>query len=344
MGSGTRAAIEEVRRASRDEWDRQWRACAHATYFHSRDWAETWAAYRPRQLEPDARLIRFEDGVEVVLPLTRQRLLRGMASRWWCSPMGTYGGWLCPSPIDESHSDALCDYVHERLGCVSWRLNPYDPCSSRIAAAEECEPDETLVLALDCAYPELEAACAHGHRRAAHKAARCGVNVRPAASPGDWAAYVATYRDTLRRWGEEAGFGPVLFEEMRRRAGEWLTLWVAEVEGEIVGGLVCLYAPNHVACWHSAVREDAMPMHPMHRVFLTAIEDACGRGIAWFDFNPSRGLTGVMEFKRRFGARPLACPVVTCERGIGIRAWRLLRHVPRPRSVSAAPTASAQLR
>ncbi len=322
-----RAKIDEVRAASAEEWDAAWRSCPSATYFQSRDWAETWAAYQPKELRPDARLVRFADGDEVILPFTRQRVLGGLVSRWWGSPMTTYGGWLSRHPLGQAQIESLCGYVRERLGCVTWRMNPYDSRPTEIADGWECEPDDTLALSLGCGYEALWEGCAHGHRRAARKAERNGVTVRATVSHGDWTAYAAAYEDSVRRWGAGGALGAALFEEMERRAGEWSTLWVAELDGRVVGGLLCLYAPHHVACWHSAVLEEALPLSPMPLLFFTAIGDACRRGIEWFDFNPSKGLPGVEEFKRRFGARALECPVLTCERGPGVHVWRLLQQV-----------------
>jgi CelD/BcsL family acetyltransferase involved in cellulose biosynthesis len=63
--------------------------------------------------------------------------------------------------------------------------------------------------------------------------------------------------------------------------------------------------------WHGAALQSAFELRPSTLLLAHVIEDACGRGCRWFDFNPSRGLTGVREFKRRFGAQPLYCPVVT---------------------------------
>ncbi|MBN2205467.1 MAG: GNAT family N-acetyltransferase [Thermoleophilia bacterium] len=321
------ATIDDVRAATADEWDDHWLTCPTATYFQSRDWAEIWAAYELGELVPDARVVRFAGGPEVVLPLSRQPILGGLASRWWCSPMTTYGGWLCAGPLDSGHVEALCAFVRERLGCVTWRMNPLVPSPSQLDEHWSHEPDETLALALGCGFDQLRKACARGHRRAARKAASEGVVVRPAATHDDWAAYVAAYEDSRRRWGAARGHGAGLFAEFERRAGDWCRLWVAEAEGEVLGGLLCLYAPRHVACWHAAVFEEALGRHPMPLVFLTAMEDACARGAEWFDFNPSKGLAGVEEFKRRFGAQPLSCPVLRCERGLGVRTWRLLRRV-----------------
>lgn len=322
-----RATIDEMRAATAEEWDQHWRACPTATYFQSRGWAETWAAYQPGELQPDARLVRFGDGREAVLPLSRQPLLGGLAGRWWCSPMTTYGGWLGAEPLGPEQVEALCAVVRERLGCVTWRMNPFAVSPATLSPDWTYEPDETLAVPLDCGYDALRDRCAHGHRRAARKAEEAGVVVRPASSRADWDAYSAAYEDSRRRWGAAEGYGRRLFDEFERRAGDWCVLWVAEAEGEVLGGLLCLYAPRHVACWHAAVFASAMARHPMPLVFLTAMEDACARGADWFDFNPSKGLAGVEEFKRRFGARPLPCPVLRCERGAGVRAWRLLRRM-----------------
>jgi len=321
------ATIDEVRAATAEEWDEHWLACPTATYFQSRAWAEIWAAYQPGELIPDARLVRFADGREAVLPLSRQPVLGGLVDRWWCSPRTTYGGCLSAEALDAEHLQTICAWVRRRLGCVTWRMNPFAAPPPDVSEGWEREPDETLALALGRRYDELYDACAHGHRRAARKARHEGVVVRAATAHDDWLAYRAAYDDSRRRWGEGEGHAGALFDEFERRAGDWCRLWVAEAGGEVLGGLLCLYAPRHVACWHSAVFERALLRHPMPLVFLTALEDACARGADWFDFNPSRGLVGVEEFKRRFGARPYPCPVLRCERGLGVRVWRLARRV-----------------
>jgi hypothetical protein len=55
----------------------------------------------------------------------------------------------------------------------------------------------------------------------------------------------------------------------------------------------------------------------MNLLMAEAIRDASLRGYRWFDFNPSGGHAGVQDFKRRFGAIPLAAPVIRTATG-----WR----------------------
>lgn len=332
------AACRLVRhgQASDAEWDEAWRDCETATYFQSRQWADIWRQYKRGALCPDARRLVFSDGVAVVLPASRQRLLRGVGRRWWCSPMDTYGGWLSESPLDDGHVAAVAEYVQTRFKAVSWRLNPLEHACTHVPA-DSLVPDETLMLELTCGFDELRRGCAHGHRRAARKATRAGVVVRSAHGLDDWMAYHAVYRDSLRRWGSASGFDAELFRLLAARDDENIVLWLATVDEEVVGGLLCFCGPRHVACWHSSVLESALDLRPMPLVFLTAIEDACRRGMRWFDFNPSMGLSGVEEFKRRFGARSVPCPVMRHERGAGVRLWRATRRLRGGHAPSAAP-------
>ena len=53
-----RCRIAAVRSAAPGEWDAIWTGCDHATYFHSRDWAEIWQTYTEGAVRPDPRVIQ----------------------------------------------------------------------------------------------------------------------------------------------------------------------------------------------------------------------------------------------------------------------------------------------
>ena len=65
---------------------------------------------------------------------------------------------------------------------------------------------------------------------------------------------------------------------------------------------------------------------------LTAeiIRDACARGYAWYDMNPSGGHEGVEEFGRRWGTIELPCPYVATE-PLAARAVGALARLARTR-------------
>ena len=56
--------------------------------------------------------------------------------------------------------------------------------------------------------------------------------------------------------------------------------------------------------------EKYFKVRPTNLLMYEAIKDACDRGYAWFDFNPSGGHEGVEAFKKNFGAQALPAPVI----------------------------------
>lgn len=181
----------------------------------------------------------------------------------------------------------------------------------------EIRPDETHVLALDRDFDAILKTWNAGHRSGVKKAQKAGVTVRCAPTLDDWRAYYGVYEDSVRRWGENAHGRQswALFEAMYARKSAHIRLWLAEYQGAIISGIVCFYAPQHVVYWHGATLEAHFELGPSKLVMYEAIRHASENGYRWFDFNPSGGLDGVREFKRRFGAVPLACPLVVA------RAW-----------------------
>ncbi len=95
-----------------------------------------------------------------------------------------------------------------------------------------------------------------------------------------------------------------LFHHLLAEGEPFARLWLARARGEIVSGALVLSWGEVAVYWHGATLEAAFPLRPCHAVVMAAVEDAVARGCRWFDFNPSGGLKGVIQFKEGFGARP----------------------------------------
>ena len=322
--SGLRVVSE--RGALAHEWDAMWSACPHATYFHSREWSELWATYTDGDMRPAARLVTFSDGATVILSLTRQRLRRGLRSRWLSAPAGTFGGWLSDGdgiPLSREHALAL-HALMTRGGELWWRLNPYDPLAAELASLAD-EYDDTHVLELTHGVDSTCERGAHGHLTSVRKAVRAGVVARKATSLDDWRAYYAVYEDSLRRWGDNASssYGWPLFKAMFERGSRHIDLWLAELDDVVIGGGICLSAGRHVAYWHAASLSSHFSFRPANLLVDAMVNDACAREMTWFDFNPSGGHEGVRIFKERCGATPIPSPIF-CRRHANHRWTGLL--------------------
>jgi lipid II:glycine glycyltransferase (peptidoglycan interpeptide bridge formation enzyme) len=107
----------------------------------------------------------------------------------------------------------------------------------------------------------------------------------------------------LARWGEKTtnAYQWDLFEIMYRKKSSNIKLWLAKYQGEIISGALCLYHNKHVAYWHSATSERYYKkLNATHVLQHTIIKDACDKGFLLYDFLPSSGIEGVVNFKDGF--------------------------------------------
>lgn len=303
-------SIVSVAAATDAAWDDAWGACRHATYFHSRHWAELWSAGHRQGLRPSPQEVTFSDGKTALLPLSARRRTGTPIRQYVSSPGGTYGGWISDVELTAEHRMLLARHLVHQRGDLTWRLNPFETPDYEAECLGSVAADHTQVLTLTDGFDVISRTFTKGHRSAANKSRREGVHTALASSEADWSAFEQVYRDSVRRWGDRAStvHDSSLFHSLARAPG--VRLWVALHEGKVIAGAVCLYAPNHVSYWLGGALESAFPMRPVHLLMHTAIEDACSRGVTWFDFNPSGGHEGVAAFKKGFGTVRLPAPVV----------------------------------
>jgi hypothetical protein len=307
-------SIVSVSSPSSAKWDAMWQACDQATFSQSRAWAEIWSEYHSDQrLRPDPRLIKFSDGREALIPLSRRDKMFSIFCHYLLCPAGTFGSWLTTMPLDPEHTRLIVGYVtgDELRGSLKWRLSPYVSNWEHIDVPV-FRPDETLAISLEDGFDAIHKRWTKGHRSAAKKAAKAGVKVRIAESREDWAAYYEVYLDSTVRWGSNASgrYAPSLFDLIRDRGVDNVKLWLAEYEGKIIAGALCLYSRKHVGYWHGASLSDYLNVRPANLLMFESIRHACEHNYAWFDFNPSAGLAGVRAFKKSFGAKSLPAPIV----------------------------------
>jgi len=303
--------IVHIRGAAPAEWDAAWASSPAATYFHSREWAGVWAEYSRGRVVPRPRLVRFEDGLTAVLVGSRERRFRGLASRLLSTPSGTYGGWLAGPEAQPAHATALVRLLLSERD-LWWRLNPFDPTlAGRIPRG--AQSDCSHMLDLRAGFDAAQAGWSRGHRSAANKGRRSGVEVVRATSSEEWRAYFAIYQESRRRWlpTGSPSYDWRLFEILHDLGSSQVELWLACVGGSAVAGALCFTAPRHVVYWHGAALSEYFHLRPVNWLMSEIIRDASTRGFDWFDFNPSGGLPGLTTFKERFGTRVVSCPVVT---------------------------------
>ena len=297
------------RQATDQEWDRAVDGCAHATFFHTREWAEIWQQYSGGTLTPAAWLATFEDGATAVLPANEKTVLDlprvGRLSpqlRTVMSAHGsTYGGWVSPDPLTPAHHRAL--WERTRPLNLAMTQNPFDEAVAA-AGLPWTRHDTTHVVTLPTDPAELRRGWSRGHVSAVNKAGRAGLTVVEGRSETHWRAYLRIYALSVARWDNPiVVHRDELFRALAGSRSDKVRLWLAEHEGAAVAGAICLYQGSTVAYWHGALdaaHQELRPATFLHaHVMRRAVED----GFRWYDFGPSGGQGGVMQFKQRFGAQ-----------------------------------------
>ncbi|MFO7181751.1 MAG: GNAT family N-acetyltransferase, partial [Pseudomonadota bacterium] len=298
------------------EWEAIWRACDYATFFHSPYWAELWERFTGNRRRSAAERITFSDGRVAIVPLVHEHKLGGLLSRYASSPEATFGGWISKDPLEPEHADRLLDRLLTQLPeSLVWRMNPFDPLVLEAGVRRElrCRADSTHAVELNAEPEVLLRNFRNGYRDDIRKAMKRGhISVEPARSLEDWRAYYEVYQRTLERWGHRSdqGYPWELFECMTSLGCPDLTLWLARYDERIVSGELCMYAQRHVVTWHAATLREYLRENVAKVQIYRIIADARQRGYAWFDFNPSAGLPGVLVFKESFNAKALPAPLV----------------------------------
>lgn len=347
-------SIVDVSPCDRAEWEAVYRACDYATYFHSPEWVDTWHRFRGDQIKPATKRVVFSDGRRAVLPQASNARGKGLLTTLTTSMEGTFGGWISSDELQLEHALALTDYLLAGTGTnVSWRVSPYSPFAAEVLERVRARsavvdmtgrkrdkllscalawnkplqvPDDTHALDLTPGFKALYGS-QHSITRKAKKARKAGVEIRLAQSEQDWKQYYSVYQSSVERWGNDPGssYAWELFETIFRLRSPDVKLWVATADSQIVSGALCFYAKRHVVYWHGSSLEKYFELRPVNLLMFEVIQHGCEHGYAWYDFNPSGHMQGVITFKESFGAKPLPCPLVYVDTPIkrGARATLL---------------------
>ena len=299
-------SIKKICPATPNEWDKIWRQCDYSTYFHSREWSEIWNVYTEGKICPDAKLIVFSDGKKALLALSCQRHLKGLVKKYISSPAGTYGGWISSDGIGIEHATLMVEFLTKKLGNLIWRINPFDPNLKNIDA-DNTKHDFTQYLNLKDGFDYIKKLWSKGNISAIRKASKVGVTIKESGSWKEWEQYFEIYKDSIRRWGDTVSsrYSINLFKAFFKKHSPNIKLWLAYFEGKPIAGALCFYHNHHVVCWHGATLEEYFPKRPNNLLYCEIIKDACKKNYWWFDFNPSGGHEGVVNFKNRFSTKKM---------------------------------------
>ena len=280
--------------------------CEYATFFHTPLWHKLATKTYPNYSD-ETIIIRFENGKEILLPLLSVNADAKLFKRMHSTFAGCYGDLICGVIIEPEEREKIYQYLSaDQLTQFQITENPIGPDNPLHLPLNQTD-DFTHILMLENSFDEIFANFSKGHRSSYKKGCKMGVTVRQANKMEDYLDYFDSYKDSLKRWGENASsnYPWQLFENGFHIAKEYpnnIKLWLAEVDNKIIAGAWVFYWNQYVVWWHGAAYEAFFNHYPNNVLQTEIIKDAFERGFRYYDFNPSGGHESVARFKGRFGA------------------------------------------
>ncbi len=296
--------ITSIRNATNEEWDYFVDSVESTLYFQTREWFEIWADYAG--FESDTKLVCFDSGKKVLLPLARMKLLSGLVKAHFLAPKGM-GGFVTEYLLAENERNELFEILN-KIPMLYASVNPYETLTNEFPCLNGEE--YTQFLDLSQGFAAIFKNWSKGHSSATKKGIREGVRIEPATTKDDWRSYYEFYLDNMARWGNNTtnNYSWRLFELLCEKKSGKIILWLAKYQGKPVSGALCFYHNRHVAYWHSASSQQFFrKLSASHVLQYHIIKDACDRGFLLYDLMPSGGIEGVIAFKKGFS--PLQKPV-----------------------------------
>ena len=289
----------QVKVINEAEWWAFVNDCPTATFFHTPNWYKVWKEYADYDYE--ARLLIFENGKKVLLPLAWRKRLKGMIKEYISAPVGTYGGFLGNGKLNREETNQLQSYIG-RFTFLRIRANPLkeilDPSFYTIKKF-------TQIIDLNKGLEEIKKKWSKNHLRSLKKGIDNEMSIRESNKKLDWKNYYDVYQDSLRRWEKNSSnqYRWSLFDLLSRLAKDNCKLWLIEKEDKLISGCICFYQNEHVVYWHGASLESFFYLRPVHVLHHHIMQMAIKCGFRWYDFNPSGGHLGVVKFKQGFGSK-----------------------------------------
>jgi CelD/BcsL family acetyltransferase involved in cellulose biosynthesis len=139
----------------------------------------------------------------------------------------------------------------------------------------------------------------------------------------DVARFYAVYRSRLAAWEERAGHPEALFRGLVARGGNRVRLYLAEHQGDVVGGHFNFYYKDDVTAWYGMASRHGDELHAGTLLYATAMREACADNFATYNLGASLGKSSLEEYKRSLGGEPHTYSVVCTRRLVGRIAARL---------------------
>lgn len=291
--------------ASDKDWDNLLAKDSAATFFHSRDWYSLAEKHYNHKIVP--RLVSFESGRRVLLPLSSHRHRGKLRKRFTSSPFGTYGSFLSDQVLAQDEINALWKLL-SNFSSIVLRENPYSKLLN--AYPDFTYMDFTHAISLTDPWEEIFARMNKKQiPRKVRQAEKNGLVLKRIGTEYV-PSYHRIYKKCQSRWGRvTSNYSEEFFEDLMSLHG--CDFWgVFNSNGDIIGGGPLLKCNYHVVSWLTLASPETFHQKPYEFAYFNLIRHYKEKGFRWFDFNPSGGHKGVAQFKENFGAEKINTGIV----------------------------------
>lgn len=284
-----------IRNLTSEQWSDIWMRPDNRTYFQSPYWNRAWELAFPSTYRAVCLAIDGGDGTTLYLPGCELQRARGLERGFRSVPGDGPAGFLNPA-------DAWRPRWPEVVGVLRRTYH----------SVHIVQPDPT---AMDDHAHQVD--LRDGRVEELYRKSRGGQYARQAAARGltvvegegeRLISELMPVYDRLRAYWTSQGLRHSVVPEslVRSIAGQpgVKTAGVRDSEGRLLVGGLLLEAGTHVASWFTFADPDHRKLRAQELYFFTWLERYRDAGFQTFDFVQSGGLSGVAQFKEKFGAEP----------------------------------------
>ncbi len=291
-----------IRDVSENIWNEVAQNCPHATFFHTPNWSKIITQTYSRTCSNATQAFDFGNGRLVILPFIRSDFeLKKNFSGLHSSVFGLYGGPIYASPVSAGRLESS---IHATLKAgikkISFNGNPH--CIDFFDTGKQVD---RFTQAIELEKTASEAALFDSYSdsvvRMIKKGSSQGFVFCRAQNIQEVEQFHAIYQDAIRRWGDKAtnNYEIDLFRSIFLNGGD---VWVVKKDENIVAGNINYYFNGISIDWLHACDPQYMKAGLSHYFTHQLIDHYRKVGARIYDFNPSGGHEGVVQFKASFGA------------------------------------------
>lgn len=284
----------KIREITRDEWYTAIKEVKLASFFEYPEWYSIWEQY----FNTTSYSYLIDD--HLLISVIELPGAKGKIRFFNSSPAGTYSNLRSLKDNTVLNSKDL-NTIRDLTAINFFRLNPFTNVSIK-TNGPSITTEKTQLIHLD--NDDITRSWSRNHKRLLKTAQQSGLRISVAEDDKDWSDYFQIYEQFKIKKADQltSRYSKDLFDYIRLLDKRYMKLWLAKLDHQVIAGRLVFYSHDYAVEWHAASRTQTDTLGFNHQIIYEILKDALARGIQVYDFNPSAGMKGVVDFKTKFGA------------------------------------------